>query len=317
LDLIFLEFFMPRHLTHSSRFILDRRTVLTLLGATAVKSLLPTSLRAAIDPDWTTPMPPFRIAGNLYYVGSRDLASYLITTPQGHILINSNLLSSPPQIRASVEKLGFRWKEVKILLISHAHYDHCAGSAGIFRETNAKYTVMDADVPVVESGGKTDFLFGNRLEFLYPPAKVSRILHDSDTITLGETTLTAHKTPGHTKGCTTWTTILKDGGKSYNTVIVGSPNINPGQNLVNDPKYPQMAADYAACFRTLQSLPCDIFLGAHGGYFDLLAKYPKLKTASTNPFVDPTGYINYVTEREQAFEKELAKQRAHPLRVHD
>jgi metallo-beta-lactamase class B len=295
---------------------LNRRTLLTVLAATAIDAALPTPLHADPNPDWTTQMPPFRIAGNLYYVGSRDLASYLITTPSGHILINSNLTSSPPQIRASVEKLGFRWKEVKILLISHAHYDHCAGSAQILRETGAKYMVMEGDVRVVESGGKTDFQYGSRPEFLYPPAKVDRVLHDRDLVSLGDVNIIARKTAGHTKGCTTWTMTVRGDGKLYVGVIVGSPNINPGYNLVHDPKYPQMAADYAAGFRTLKSLPCDLFLGAHGLYFDLLAKYPKLKNATTNPFVDPTGYRDYVAEREQAFEKELAKQRAHPLRVH-
>ena len=298
---------MPRHTT--------RRTILTALTATAAHSLFsPTLLRADQDPDWTTPLPPFRIAGNLYYVGSRDLASYLITTPQGHILINSNLITSPPQIRASVEKLGFHWKDVKILLISHAHSDHCAGSAQILRETGAKYTIMDGDVPVVESGGKADFQYGHRPEFLYPPAKVSRILHDGDHVTLGDTTLVAHKTAGHTKGCTTWTMTAYEGGKGLNAVIVGSPNVNPGYNLVHDPKYPQMAADYAAGFRTLTSLPCDLFLGAHGLYFDLLAKYARLQSSSTNPFLDPAGYHAYITERKQAFETELLRQRSQPKR---
>ena len=296
---------------------LSRRSVLTLLAAAAIDAALPTPLHADPNPDWTTPLPPFRIAGNLYYVGSRDLASYLITTPSGHILINSNLTSSAPQIRASVEKLGFHWKEVKILLISHAHYDHCAGSAQILRETGAKYMVMDGDVPVVESGGKTDFQYGSRPEFLYPSAKVSRILHDRDLVSLGDVNIIARKTAGHTKSCTTWTMTVRGDGKLYVAVIVGSPNVNPGYNLINDPKYLQMAADYAAGFRTLKSLPCDLFLGAHGLYFDLLAKYAKLKNATTNPFVDPAGYRDYVAEREQAFEKELAKQRAHPLRVHD
>ncbi len=171
-----------------------RRSLLTALGATATNSLLSsTLLRADQNPDWTTPMPPFRIAGNIHYVGSRDLASYLITTSQGHILINSNLLSSPPQIRASVEKLGFRWKEVKILLISHAHYDHCAGSAQILRETGAKYMVMDGDVPVVESGGKADFQYGHEPTFLYPPAKVDRVLHDRDRVSFGGVNIIARK----------------------------------------------------------------------------------------------------------------------------
>jgi metallo-beta-lactamase class B len=300
---------------------LNRRSLLSLLATTAavtvIDAILPIPLLADINPDWTTPLPPFRIAGNLYYVGSRDLASYLVTTPSGHILINSNLISSPRQIRASVEKLGFHWKEVKILLISHAHYDHCAGSAQILRETGAKYIVMEGDVRFVESGGKTDFQYGSRPEFLYPPAKVDRVLHDRDLVSLGDVNMIARKTAGHTKGCTTWTMTVRGDGKLYVAVIVGSPNVNPGYNLIHDPKYPQMAADYAAGFRTLRSLPCDLFLGAHGLYFDMLAKYQKLKTASTNPFVDPTGYRDYVTEREQAFEKELAKQRAHPLRVHD
>jgi metallo-beta-lactamase class B len=299
---------------------LNRRSVLTLLtasaAAAAIDAVLPIAAHADPNPDWTTPMPPFRIAGNLHYVGSRDLASYLITTSQGHILINSNLITSPAQIRASVEKLGFRWKEVKILLISHAHYDHCAGSAQILRETGAKYMVMDGDVPVVQSGGKTDFQYGSRAEFLYPPAKVDRVLHDRDRVSLGDVNLIARKTAGHTKGCTTWTMTVRDTGKLDIAVIVGSPNVNPGYNLIHDPKYPQMAADYAAGFRTLISLPCDLFLGAHGLYFDLLAKYPKLKTAPTNPFLDPTGYQDYVVERQQAFEKELAQQRAHPLSVH-
>jgi metallo-beta-lactamase class B len=309
---------MPRSLTHETN--LRRRSILKILAATtaatAIDAALPTPLHADSNPDWTTPMPPFRIAGNLHYVGSRDLASYLVTTPSGHILINSNLVTSPPQIRASVEKLGFRWKEVKILLISHAHYDHCAGSAQILRETGAKYMVMDGDLPVVQSGGKADFQYGSRAEFLYPPAKVDRVLHDRDRVSLGDVNITARKTAGHTKGCTTWTMTVRDSGKLDIAVIVGSPNVNPGYNLVHDPKYPQMAADYAAGFRTLKAMSCDLFLGAHGGYFDLLTKYPKLKNATTNPFLDPTGYRDYITEREQAFEKELAKQRAQPLRVH-
>jgi len=289
-----------------------RRSLLTAFGALAAsRAFNSIALADAIPADWTTPMPPFRIAGNIYYVGSRDLASYLITTPRGHILINSNLTTSPVQIRASVEKLGFHWKEVKILLISHAHYDHCAGSAQILRETGAKYMVMDGDVPVVESGGKADFQYGSRADFLYPPAKVDRVLHDRDRVSLGDVNLVARKTAGHTKGCTTWTMTVQEGGKSYNAVIVGSPNVNPGYNLVNDPKYPNMAADYAEGFRTLKALPCDIFLGAHGSYFDMLAKFARKQAGDTNAFVDPTGYQSYIAERQQAFEAELAKQKAH------
>jgi len=284
--------------------------MLASIGALLAHDLiLPTTLKADENPDWTTPIPPFRIAGNLHYVGSRDLASYLLTSPEGHILINSNLTSSPAQIRTSVEKLGFKFSDVKILLISHAHFDHCAGSAQIKQLSGAKYMVMDADVPVVESGGRTDFQYGRDKSNWYPAAKVERILHHGDQVKLGETVLTAHKTAGHTKGCITWTTRLHEGNRVLNAVIVGSPNVNPGYNLINDPNYPQMAADYTAQFRTLKALPCDIFLGAHGSYFDMLQKIDHLKSGDKNAFIDPAGYKAYIADRQQAFEAELARQK--------
>jgi metallo-beta-lactamase class B len=263
---------------------------------------------AQVNPDWTTPRTPFRIIGNVYYVGSKDLASYLITTPEGLILINSNLTSSVPLIQKSVEKLGFKFSDVKILLISHGHWDHAAGSAGIKRLTGAKYMVMDADVPLVESGGKDDFQYGNEPESQFPKTKVDRVLHDGDEVKLGGVVLVAHKTPGHTKGCTTWTMKVRENTKSYNVVIVGSPNVNTGYKLVGNTAYPTIAQDYEQTFRTLQSLPCDVFLGAHGLYFGLDAKYARMKPGEANPFVDPDGFKSYVAEREQAFRTELAKQ---------
>jgi metallo-beta-lactamase class B len=272
--------------------------------------LLAGSLLAQTDPSWTEPFPAFKIVGNVYYVGSRGLASYLITTPQGHILINSNLVSSVPQIRESVEKLGFHFSDVKILLISHAHWDHDAGSAEVKKLTGAQYMVMGADVPVIESGGKADFQYGNNAGMLYPPTKVDRVLHDGDEVRLGDAVLTAHLTPGHTKGCTTWTLKVHDAGKSYDVVIVGSPNVNPGFKLVNNPQYPNIAADYEKTFRVLKQLPCDIFLGAHGSYYNMEEKFPKLKNGGANPFVDPEGYRSFVSEKEQAFKSELEKQSA-------
>jgi metallo-beta-lactamase class B len=259
-------------------------------------------------PEWTNPFPPFRIVGNLYYVGSQDLASYLIVTPQGSILINSNLEKSVPMIRQSVEKLGFRFSDIKILLISHAHWDHCAGSAAVKELTGAKYMVMDEDVPEIEAGGKGNFQYGEVLTARYQPAKVDRVLHDGDTVRLGDTILTAHLTPGHTKGTTTWTTMVKEDGKSYNAVIVGSPNVNAGYKLVNNELYPQIAYDYQRMFQVLKALPCDVFLGAHGSYYGMEAKYARMKEGGPNPFIDPEGYQGYVAEREQAFRTELAKQ---------
>jgi len=256
------------------------------------------------------PFPAFKIVGNVYYVGSRGLASYLITTPRGHILINSNLVSSVPQIRESVEKLGFHFSDVKILLISHAHWDHDAGSAEVKKLTGAQYMVMDADVPVVESGGKDDFQYGNDPGMLYPPAKVDRVLHDGDQVALGGVVLTAHLTPGHTKGCTTWTLKVNEAGKSHNVVIVGSPNVNPGYKLVNNSTYPAIAADYEKMFRVLRALPCDIFLGAHGSYYNMEEKFAETKKGGPSPFVDREGYKRFVDEKEQTFRSELQKQSA-------
>jgi metallo-beta-lactamase class B len=224
-------------------------------------------------------------------------------------LINSDLEANVPMISASIEKLGFHFKDTKILLISHAHWDHDAGSAMIMRMTGAKYMVMDADVSVVESGGKTDFQYGNTPGSLYPPAKVGRILHDGGEVKLGGTVLVAHLTAGHTKGCTTWTMKVTDGGKTYDVVIVGSPNVNPGYKLVDNPAYPQIAEDYERMWRVLKSLPCDIFLGAHGSYFGLEEKYLESKEDGAKRFVDPDGYKRFITQKEQDFRAELARQK--------
>ena len=271
--------------------------------------------RRPVQNDWTEPFPAFRIAGNLYYVGSRGLASYLIATPEGHILINSNLEANVPMIRASVESLGFKFNDIKILLISHAHYDHCAGSAAIKQLTGAKYMVMEGDVEVVESGGKSDFQYGSDPTSLYPPAKVDRVLHDGDQVKLGDATLTARLTPGHTKGCTTWTMRVVDvSSKLRDVVIVGSPNVNPGYKLVGNTVYPGIKEDYEKTFRVLKSLRVDYFLGAHGSYFDLESKYPRFKLGET-VFFDPKGYKNYVDDRERAFRMELNKQKSDKLKA--
>jgi metallo-beta-lactamase class B len=265
------------------------------------------SVRAA-NPEWTTPFPPFRIAGNLYYVGSEDLAAYLIATPEGLILINSNLPSSPPQIRHSVEALGFHFRDIRILLISHAHFDHAGGSAAIRRITGAKYEVMDGDVPVIESGGHSDFAFGRDQSMWFPPAHVDRVLHDGDTVELGGTVLTAHKTAGHTKGCTTWTMDVKESGRTLHVVIVGSPTVQARYRLTGSKAYPQIASDYRRQFQVLEALPCDVFLGSHGSFFHLREKYARFRAGDRDAFVDPAGYRSFVEEYRQAFEAAWARQ---------
>jgi metallo-beta-lactamase class B len=261
--------------------------------------LFPAAARAQANPDWHRAIPGFKIAGNLYYVGTADLAEYLIVTPQGNILINGNFREDVPALRKSIEGLGFKYADTKIILISHAHGDHDEGVGVIKADTGAKLMVMDADVAEVEktAAGR-------------PGAKVDRVLHDRDTVELGGAKLTARLTPGHTPGCTTWTMQVADGGRTLNAVIVGSPNVNAGYVLVNNKNYPQIAGDYVKTFALLKTLPVDLFLGAHGAYFNLKDKLAKMSAGGANVFVDPAGYKAYVAEREQAFEKELAKQTA-------
>ncbi len=248
--------------------------------------------------DWDEPFPPYKVIGNVYYVGTKGLANFLITTPDGNILINSDFERNVPTIRASVEKLGFRFRDTKILLGSHAHADHMAGDAMVKELTGALVMAMAEDVPALEKIRPGD-----------KPHPIDRVLHDGDRVTLGSTTLVAHLTPGHTKGCTTWTMKVQDGGKTYDVVIVGSVNVNQGYVLVDNKYYPQIADDFARTFKILRSLPVDVFLGAHGDYYGMEAKYARMKTGGPNPFIDPDGYHAYISERQRAFEAELEKQK--------
>lgn len=266
----------------------------------------------AVDPAWTTPIAPFQIADNLYYVGSKDLAAYLVTTPQGDILINANYTSSPPLIRRSVEKLGFHWRDIKILLISHAHTDHAGGAAQILRETGAKFAVMDGDVDVMESGGKTDFAFGGPGSGLhFPAAHVDRTLHDGDTVSLGGVVLTAHRTAGHTKGCTTWTMLAHVPGEPAGTlrhvVIVGSWSVLSEYRLLSvrggkPASYPGIAADYTKTFAVLAALPCDVFLASHGSLFGMLGKLKRMPAEGDRVWIDPEGYKAAVARGRADFE---------------
>jgi metallo-beta-lactamase class B len=275
-------------------------------------------LHADPNPSWTTPIAPFRIADNLYYVGSQDLASYLVVTAKGNILINANLVTSPPQIRASVEKLGFHWKDTAVLLNSQAHDDHMAGAAEVIRETHAKNMVMDGDVSVVETGARTDFLAPSPNVPGYPPVPVDRVLHDGDTVSLGGVTLTAHKTPGHTRGCTTWTMRShlpgEPAGTTREIVIVGGVGFwseyhfvaAPGQSV----SYPGIVEDFQHTFAVLRALPCDVFLGAHGGYFEMLTKLKHYPQDGPRVFLDPAGYRDFVVDAQKSFEQALRKQQA-------
>ena len=200
------------------------RFFLAILGILCVQAA-----SAATNPAWNKTVQPYRIAGNLYYVGTNYLASYLIVTPQGNILINAGFEETPALIRASVEKLGFHFADTKYLLNSQAHDDHAAGSFLVRELTGARVLVMEQDAFVIEHGGKGDFRYDG--ETSWRPCKVDRVLHDGDTVTLGGSTLVAHLTPGHTKGCTTWTMAVRDGNRTLNVVIVGGVSVNPGRHF--------------------------------------------------------------------------------------
>lgn len=248
--------------------------------------------------DQTTAFPPHRMIGNIYYVGTNSLASFLITTPQGHILINSSYERNVPVIRRSIEQLGFKFSDVRILLGSHAHGDHQEGDAFVKQLTGARLMAMAEDVPALEAmkpGGK--------------PHTVDRVLHDGETVSLGGTTLVAHLTPGHTRGCTTWTTKVTDGGKTYDVVIIGSFGVNPGFTLVGNADVPRIADEFRHAFEVARSLPCDVPLASHPAMFNMREKYAALGQGAANPYIDPAGYRTELDVTEAMFEAVLASQR--------
>lgn len=255
---------------------------------------------------WNQPVKPFRIIGNLYYVGASDIASYLIVTPRGHILLDSGFVETVPQIQRNVVQLGFRLEDVKILINSHAHYDHAGGFALLKRLTGATLMTSEADAALLAAGGKGDPNFGDR--FAYEPVKADRILHDGDEVKLGGVTMVARLTPGHTKGNTTWIMTVNEDKKQYKVVFAGSTTA-PGYKLVNNPNYPNIVSDYRRTFQLLKSLPCDVFLAPHGNFFDLANKSKLVEqNKQPNPFIDGKGYKQFLEDTENAFEKELERQ---------
>ena len=269
-------------------------------------------VHAQADPtsrSWNRPVEPYRIIGNVYYVGASDITSFLITTPRGHILLDGGFVETAPIIEANIRKLGFELADVEVLIASHAHFDHAGGLAELKRATGARFAASERDAPLLARGGKGDFLFGDGQTF--PPVQADRILHDGDTVTLGGTTLTARLTPGHTMGNTTWTMRAKEGGRTYDVVFAPSLSILPGVSLTKSATYPEIGADYARSFRVLESLPCDVFLASHASFYDGLDKGARLrKGAQENPFIDPRGYRDYVARMEKRYREQLQKERA-------
>ena len=283
-------------------------------GVIALVMLMPAAAVSAVrdlspvEAKWNEPVKPFRIADRLYYVGARDVTSFLSDTGAGLIVLDGGFEATAPQILANIRTLGFDPKDIKYLLSSQAHYDHVGGLAEIKRASGAKMIASREDGWLLERGGFGDFQFQDQL--LFPPVKVDRYVRDGERLKLGDVTLVAHLTPGHTKGCTTWSMSVTDKGRTYAVQFNCSMTV-PGYKLLSTPAYPTMVADYEATFAKLKTLPCDIPLAAHGVFFNLNAKRAALASgAPTNPFIDPAGCRTQLEQSEAAFRKQLTQEKA-------
>lgn len=255
---------------------------------------------------WNQPVEPYRVIGNVYYVGASDVTSFLIVTPKGHILLDGGFAETVPLIRRNVARLGFRMEDIKILINSQAHYDHAGGLAQLKQETGARLAASEADAGLLAAGGRGDFHFGD--QFAYEPVKADRILRDGDRVRLGGVTLTARLTPGHTKGCTTWTLRVREGRRIHNVVFVGSTTV-PGYKLLGNSKYPEIVSDYTRTFRVMRRLPCDVFLASHGNFYKMLEKAELLAQGKRpNPFIDRRGYRAFLARTEKAFREQLKRE---------
>jgi len=259
------------------------------------------------SPDSLVPVEPFHIIGNIYYIGTTaQSTSYLITSPEGHIVIDSMFEKSVPTMLEHVKKLGFKPSDIKYILTVHAHSDHVGGHALLQEETGAKIMVMAEDASIVETGGKTDP--GVKPESYWTPAKVDKQLKYGDQVTLVGTTLTAHLTPGHTQGCTTWTSVAEEEGKKYNVVFMCGVRID-GPSLLSDPDYPDVATDLAGSYKFLEGLPVDVYLGGHGYWFNLTEKIKRMKAGEGyKAFIDPEGYRRAINGWQNDFIDKLIKE---------
>ena len=263
---------------------------------------------ATAQPDgWTTPFPGHRVIGNLYAVGTYDLASFLITSADGHILINTGLEDSTSLIRENIESLGFRLEDVRILLTTQAHWDHTAALADIKEIADAEMWATAGDAPVLEDGGFSDPHFGGRESFA--PVNVDRILTDTEVIAVGETRLTVLETPGHTVGSSSYTMTVREAGRDYAVVIANMGTINEGKRLVVDPTYPGVAEDFAETFRRQKLLPVDVWVASHGSQYGLHEKYKAGQPYDPDTFVDPSGFLAEVERLERVYLEQVAAER--------
>ncbi|HYR82883.1 MAG TPA: subclass B3 metallo-beta-lactamase [Terriglobia bacterium] len=286
----------------------NRWLTLLAVACSALLATLPAPAQTGQPPN-VKPFTPFKIIGNIYYVGDTNEAVYLITTRDGHILLDTGYAETVPIVKEGVEKLGFRMRDIKIMISGHAHSDHVAGHALVKEMTGARVLASELDAVVIESGGARGDYRGPRAN-PWTPAKVDQIIRDGEKVTLGGTTLVAHLTPGHTRGNTTWTTVIEDRGAKFNVAFMPSVGRNEGVHVFNYPNHPTIAEDYQKTFRVLKTLPCEVFLGPHGNFFDLNGKFARMQAgAKENPFIDPVGCRQFVARGEAAFLKQLEEER--------
>jgi metallo-beta-lactamase class B len=285
--------------------------LITLAAATGLLALRADAIQRAADPsNWTERVKPYRVMANIYYVGTLDLSSFLITSPEGHVLIDTGVEQNAGAVLDGIRTLGFEVKDIRVILTTQAHYDHVGAHARLKKESGARVLVAAGDSPIVSSGGEGDYLFGP--EFHFPPTKVDAIVKDGEVVKVGPIALTAHLTPGHTRGTTTWTTTVKDSaGQDRRVVFLGSTTVNPGTKLLNNQKYPTIESDYEHAFEVEKALPCEVFLAAHASVF----KGPEKAAAAAAgkgdaAFVDPRGCQVAIERSENAFLAELEKQRS-------
>jgi metallo-beta-lactamase class B len=258
----------------------------------------------ATNPDWSKPYQPFRIAGNLYYVGTYDLACYLLTTTKGNILINTGLASSASQIKNNIEKLGFKFSDIKILLTTQAHYDHVGAMAAIKKQTGAQLMADEGDAGVLADGGNSDYAFGGNGS-LFEPVKADRLLHDHDTIQLGDMQLIILHHPGHTKGSCSFLFTVKDEQRSYKVLVANMPTIVTEKKFADVTTYPGIAKDYAYTFNAMKNISFDIWLASHASQFDLQDKHKPGDTYNPAAFIDQQGYDAALNDLQKQYDKKL------------
>jgi metallo-beta-lactamase class B len=263
------------------------------------------SLRA----EWMKPIQPFRLLGNVHYVGANGISAFLLATPVGHVLLDSGPVEMLPRLERNVEALGFHLADVKLLLNSHAHYDHCGGFAELKRRTGARLVASEADGAEMERGGRGDFAYGD--DYPYEPVTPDQHIGDGERVELGGLSLTATLTPGHTRGCTTWSARIEEAGRTYDVVFLCGLTVSPFK-LTNNPVYPEVASDARRSIAQVRSLPVEVMLAAHGFWFDLTGKAARLararRSGATNPFVDPGELGRHLEELERDLDQALAAQ---------